>query len=166
MKSAQYWIDQLQLAKHPEGGYFREVYKSAENIPQQGLPDRYHGSRAFATHIYFLITYEGFSAFHRLRTDEIWHFYAGNPCQIHMIADDGSYSTHKLGPDPEAGENFQAIVAAGCWFAVNVEAPEAYTLAGCTMAPGFDFADFELAEREVLISDFPQHTALIEGLTR
>ena len=166
MKSAQYWIDHLKLAKHPEGGYFSEVYKSAEYISQEGLPERYTGSRTFATHIYFLITYEGFSAFHRLQTDEIWHFYAGFPCRLHLIAQDGSCSTHKLGQNPEAGEHFQAVVPAGCWFAAHVDAPETYALAGCTMAPGFDFADFELAERESLVHAFPQHTDLIKRLTR
>ena len=166
MKSAQYWIDQLKLTKHPEGGYFREVYQSTENIPLRGLPSRYSDVRAFATHIYFLITYEGFSAFHRLQTDEIWHFYTGSPCKIHMIAQDGSYSSQKLGQNPEAGEHFQAVVAAGYWFAVNVKTPGEFALMGCTMAPGFDFDDFVLAERKELVSAFPRHTALIESLTR
>ncbi len=168
MQTADYWIHQLKLTEHPEGGYFGEVYKSSESIAASALPQRFKGSRSLSTSIYFLVKNDRFSAFHRLQADEVWHFYTGSPLTIYMIMPDGRLRRHYLGPDFEHGQNFQAVVTAGCWFGAATEAKQAgsYTLVGCTVAPGFDFADFELGNPQVLLSQYPQHREIIRALSR
>jgi len=165
MKPANYWIESLHLMPHPEGGYFSETYRSVESITQNGLPDRFPGPRSISTAIYFLLEKNQFSALHRIRSDEIWHFYAGDSLQVHIIELNGDYTLKRLGKDPGNGESFQVTVSAGCWFGATVAVPGAYALVGCTVAPGFDFADFELANRQNLIQTFPFHKDLIESLT-
>jgi hypothetical protein len=165
-KSAQYWIDRLNLVPHPEGGYFRETYRSELSIAGEALPPQFSGARLVSTAIYFLLEGANFSAFHRLRSDELWHFYAGAPITVHVIQPDGVHSQILLGNDPEAGETPQAAVKAGCWFASRVRDPQSFALAGCTVAPGFDYADFELGKWAELIRLYPQHRSLIEQLTR
>ncbi len=165
-KSAQYWIDKLNLIAHPEGGYYRETYHSELSIAREALPPQFTGARPVSTAIYFLLEGENFSAFHRLRSDELWHFYAGSPIAVHVIDPDGAYSEIQLGSDPEAGEVLQAAVKAGRWFASRVRDPRSFALAGCTVAPGFDFADFKLGKRSELVGLYPQHRNLIESLTR
>ncbi len=164
--SSHYWIDSLELERHPEGGYFRETYRAAESIPATALPNRFQGCRQFATAIYYLLQSEDFSALHRLASDEVWHFYGGSPLDIHIIDPSGRYSKPRLGNDPKNDQSFQVVVEAGCWFGATVALPGSYTLAGCSVAPGFDFADFELAHRQALITQYPKHKNLIEGLTR
>jgi len=159
------WIEELGLQPHPEGGWYKEVYRSSEQIGAAGLPERFGGARSFSTSIYFLLAGDNFSAFHRIKSDELWHFYAGDGLTIHTIAANGEYEAIKLGNRPEAGESFQAVVPAGRWFASEAKGGS-YGLVGCTVAPGFDFADFELAERDRLTAEFPQHRDLIERLTR
>ena len=166
IKSAQYWIDRLNLIAHPEGGYYRETYRSQLSIAREALPPQFTGSRLVSTAIYFLLDGENFSAFHRLRSDELWHFYSGSPITVYVIAPDGGYSEIQLGSDPDAGEALQAVVKAGCWFASRVRDSKSFALAGCTVAPGFDLADFELGKREELVRLYPQHRNLIESLTR
>ena len=161
MKDARYWIKRLQLAKHPEGGYFTETYRSNEAIPAAALPPRFNGNRAFSTAIYFLLTDGEFSALHRIKSDEMWHFYAGGELTIYVIEPTGSYSQIKLG-----GDHLQAVIRAGCWFGATVNEPQSYALVGCTVAPGFDFADFEVARRDELIAQYPRHRWVIEKLTR
>ena len=165
-KSAQYWIDKLQLITHPEGGYYRETYRSEIAIPKEALPAGFTGPRLVSTAIYFLLEGDNFSAFHRLRSDELWHFYAGSPITVHVIEPDGGSSEIQLGGDPDAGGVLQAVVRAGRWFASRVRNPKTFALAGCTVAPGFDFADFEMAKRAELVRLYPQHRRLIESLTR
>src|ERR1700739_3609156 len=111
--TAEYWIERLKLEAHPEGGYFRQTYKSELLIGREGLPE-FSGARAASTAIYFLLEGTNFSAFHRLRSDEMWHFYAGSPLAVLVIEPTGSYSSILLGSDPEAGQTFQAVVRAGC----------------------------------------------------
>ncbi len=166
IKSAHYWIDQLKLVPHPEGGYYRETYRAGLSIAREALPAQFTGPRLVSTAIYFLLDGENFSAFHRLRSDELWHFYSGSPITVHVIEPDGSYSEIHLGGDPDAGEVLQAVVQAACWFASQVRDPKSFALAGCTVAPGFDFADFELGKRAELVRLYPQHRSLIESLTR
>jgi len=113
-----------------------------------------------------LLEGENFSAFHRLQSDELWHFYLGAPLRVHVIEADGRYSQVRLGSDPEAGEALQAVVRAGCWFASQIKDGESFALVGCTVAPGFDFEDFELAKRDRLIEVYPQHRDVISKLTR
>jgi predicted cupin superfamily sugar epimerase len=165
-KTAQYWINKINLIAHPEGGYYCETYRSQLSIAKEALPPEFTGSRLVSTAIYFLLEGENFSAFHRLRSDEIWHFYAGGTIAVHVIDPDGSYSKIQLGSDPQAGEVFQAVVKAGSWFASQVRDPKSFALAGCTVAPGFDFADFELGKRSELVKLYPQHRDLIEQFTR
>jgi predicted cupin superfamily sugar epimerase len=167
---ARYWIDHLRLGEHPEGGYYRLTYTADLAIAP---PAGFNGERPVSTAIYFLLSNEDaanpsghFSAFHRLRSDEMWHFYAGSPLVVHVIAPDGSYTQLLLGSDPERGEEFQAVVPAGRWFASVPLHPDSFALVGCTVAPGFDFADFEMAKRGELSAAYPQHAELIASLTR
>lgn len=164
--NAKYWIDALHLVRHPEGGYFRETYRSPEMISRRHLPARFSGDRAFATAIYFLLQGTDFSALHRIAQDEVWHFYEGSSMTVFVIAPDGELSTIRLGRAVDAGELLQAMVPAGCYFGARLSDPHSYALVGCTVAPGFDFADFELANRKDLAARYPQHKALIEQLTR
>jgi hypothetical protein len=166
MQSAQYWIGQLKLERHPEGGFFRETYRAPLLIEQHALPTKFRGRRSISTAIYFLLAGEDFSALHRLAADEMWHFYAGSALLVHSIDLYGNHKVTKLGQHPEAGEEFQCVVPAGDWFGSCLEQPDEYALMGCTVAPGFDFADFEMAERAMLIAQYPQHRPLIEKLTR
>ncbi len=163
--NAQYWIEKLRLEPHPEGGYFRQTYKSSLVIEKASLPC-FAGSRAAASAIYFLLEGENFSAFHRLRSDEMWHFYAGSTLVVHVIDPAGAYWSILLGSDPEAGQVFQAVVPAGCWFASHVADWKSWALVGCTVAPGFEFEDFQMAKREELVREFPQRRELIRRLTR
>jgi predicted cupin superfamily sugar epimerase len=165
-KTAQYWIDKLNLIAHPEGGYYSETYRSQLSIAKEALPPEFTGPRLVSTAIYFLLERENFSAFHRLRSDELWHFHKGGSITVHVIDPGGAYSEIQLGDNPECGEVFQAVVKAGCWFASRVQNPKTFALAGCTVAPGFDFADFELGKRSDLVKLYPQHRKLIEQLTR
>ena len=166
MTGAQAWIDGLQLRRHPEGGWFRETYRSDEVLSQVALPHRFGGERAFSTAIYFLLEREDFSALHRIKQDEIFHFYDGSALTLHVIDPTGHYATVKLGRDLAAGELPQAVMAAGSFFGATVNDPRSYSLVGCTVAPGFDFADFSMPSREELCNQFPQHRQIVERLTR
>ena len=165
MESAQHWIERLDLQPHPEGGWYRQTYRASLTLPHAALPG-FAGDRAASTAIYFLLAGDQFSALHRLRSDEVWHFYAGSGLIVHVIDPGGTYSVLLLGNDAASGEQFQAVVPAGCWFGSSLRHPNSYALVGCTVAPGFDFADFEMAKRAELIAHYPQHRAVIERLTR
>ena len=162
------WIERLGLAPHPEGGWFRETYRAADTIPVGALPARFGGARNVSTAVYFLITRDAFSALHRIRSDELWHFYAGDPVTMTLLDGDGrgGLTTVRLGRDLASDARPQVVVPAGAWFGAEVPAPGRFALVGCTVAPGFDFADFELAERGDLVGRYPQHRATIERLTR
>lgn len=158
-------VSKLDLLPHPEGGFYKESYRSSELIKQSYLPNRFSGDRNFSTAIYFLLTSGNFSAFHRIQQDEVWHFYEGVPLNVHVITPEGKYTKHKVGHIHQ-GLQPQLVVPKGCWFASNIDQEESYTLVGCTVAPGFDFADFELASRQDLIYLFPEHKTIINKLTR
>ena len=160
------WIQTLDLAPHPEGGYFRETYRSAETIEASHLPARFGGPRAHSTAIYFLLPCDQVSTLHRIKSDEVWHFYTGSVLTLTLIHPNGRLEAVRLGPDPERGEAFQAIVPAGCWYGAAVDDRSTYALVGGTVSPGFDFADFELADRAALLARFPQHREAIRRLTR
>lgn len=162
---AKYWIDGLKLEKHPEGGYYRETYRSKLNIGSCCLPDDIEGQRAVSTAIYYLLEGHDISVFHRIKSDEIWHHYAGSPLTLHFFNAQQEYRTILLGKDIESGEMPQAVIPAGLWFGATVNAPEAYALVGCTVSPGFDFADFEIGPREYLIRHYPVHRGIIEKLS-
>ena len=165
-EDAKYWIEKLGLQAHPEGGYFRQTYRSDVVIARDALPEGFGGARAASTAIYFLLEGKNFSAFHRLRSDEVWHFYMGSPLVVEVIDPAGTRSSILLGGDQDAGQVFQAVVRAGCWFASHVADWKSWALVGCTVVPGFDFEDFEMGKRAELLARFPQHRKLIEQLTR
>lgn len=167
MKPADYWIKEYVLLPHPEGGYYAETYRAAESIDPRALPDRFGGARSFSTGIYFLLESHNFSAFHRIKSDEMWHFYAGEALEVFVI-DPGTRQLNiiRLGNNPENGETFQAVVPAGTWFGSRPAKGSSYALVGCTVAPGFDFEDFEMAEQEALKAEFPEFSELIGELTR
>jgi uncharacterized protein len=165
-KDAAYWIQKLALQSHPEGGYYRQSYRADLVLAKESLPPQFSGPRPASTAIYFLLEGENFSAFHRLRSDELWHFYIGGPVVVHVIETNGQYFAVQLGSDPEAGEVLQAVVKAGCWFASEVKDGKSFAVVGCTVSPGFDFDDFEMARREELGRSYPQHREVIERLTR
>jgi predicted cupin superfamily sugar epimerase len=145
-------IAAFALKPHPEGGFYRETFRAASEV------DTPHGRRSASTAIYYLLPAGGLSALHRVRADEGWHFYGGEPLTLHLLDDEGA-RTHRLGPEAP-----QLIVPAGTWQAA-VGPERGYTLCGCTVAPGFDFADFELPTREALLALFPAHAALVTRLT-
>lgn len=147
--SPEYWIETLGLAPHPEGGYFRETYRSA-----------------FSTAIYFLLPGDQVSALHRIKSDELWHFHAGSRLTLFVIHPEGRLERVALGPRADNGEALQAVVPAGCWFGAVVNDLASYALAGCTVALPFEFDDFELGDPARLLAEYPQHRAVIERLTR
>lgn len=155
----------LKLKKHPEGGYYKEVFRSPHEIEQQALINGFNGSRSYSTSIYFLLTSESFSSFHRIKQDETWHFYEGSSITLHTISPQGEYSKIKIGSKPEKGHVFQYTVSGGYWFAAQIMKEDSYALVGCTVSPGFDFDDFELGKRDELINSFPKHSSIITDLT-
>lgn len=161
---AEYWIERLSLQAHPEGGYFRETYRAAENIQVCGLPPRFASPRSFSTAIYFLLRSQDKSLFHRIKSDELWHFHFGASLNIYLLQDE-RVSIHKLGSNLDGGDSLQVIIPANCWFGAKVPEPNSYTLATCTVAPGFDFKDFQIAERHQLLKEFPKHEEIITELT-
>ena len=155
-------IKKLSLVSHPEGGYFAEVYRSKGLVP--GNDEHFPTGRAFGTSIYFLLSGDDTSKFHRIKSDETWHFYEGSPIEIHMIFEDGTYQKKIVGK--LNGEiAYQFTVPAGCWFGASVSELNSYTLVGCTVAPGFDFKDFEMGDRDALLSKYPKHSEIIKKLT-
>jgi|SRR5579863_3271329 len=163
---AAYWIEKLQLTRHVEGGAFREIYRSELVIPRHSLPLFFQGDRSASTHIYFLLADGEFSAFHRIAADELWHFYSGDPLLVHEITHSGRLVTHRLASDPGNEGSFFAVIRGGSWFASNLASGGEYALVGCTVAPGFDFADFQLADGVALAARYPEHATLIRQLTR
>jgi uncharacterized protein len=160
---------ELGLSPHPEGGYYKEVYRCADEIAP--LPARFGAGRnglPYSTSIYYLAASPDFSAFHRIRSDELWYFHAGTGMRVHCLDSRGGYRAIELGP---RGPYFGAV-AAGAWFAAEPYAREsagaerAWALVGCAVSPGFDFRDFELADRAALGREHPDHASLIERLTR
>lgn len=159
---ARYWIEKLNLMQHPEGGYFIETYKSEKIV---NLPE-YDVSRHACTAIYYLLIGDQFSSFHRIKSDEIWHFYAGNSLTLHIVETDGKLNEVRLGIDIDNGETFQAVVKSGSWFAASVNDHDSYSLVGCTVSPGFDYCDWEIGDMETLVRMYPQHKSIIEKYSR
>ncbi|HVK50097.1 MAG TPA: cupin domain-containing protein [Pseudobacter sp.] len=166
MNTADQLIREYGLLPHPEGGYYKETYRSTEAVEAAALPERFGGQRSFSTAIYFLLEQGNFSAFHKIKSDECWHFYAGQTLLVHIISSTGEWQTVKLGSNASAGEVFQFVVPANCWFASEPDSTTSFAFTGCTVSPGFDFADFELAKASALISLYPQHAEGIRRLCR
>lgn len=163
MNTKEQLITKLNLLPHPEGGFYRETYRSNDGVE---LKEPFNGVRSFSTCIYFLLSSDSFSAFHRIHQDEIWHFYDGSSVNLHIIFPDGKYVFQKIGTDILNEQMPQFVVPAGCWFAANIEIERDFSLVGCTVSPGFDFKDFELGERKDLLANFPQYEDLIFRFTR
>jgi predicted cupin superfamily sugar epimerase len=154
-------VRMLGLAAHPEGGFYRETFRAGARVDTRD--DR--GDRAASTAIYFLLPAGTFSALHRVRSDEAWHHYDGDAVDVHTIDEAGAHAVVRLGRDWNAGERPQLVVPAAVWQAAVPIGP-AWSLCGCTVAPGFEFADFAMPSRADLVARFPQHHTLIERLTR
>lgn len=154
-------IEQLDLLPHPEGGYYRETYRSNQLLNLEN----YHGQRHVSTGIYYLLVEDKFSAFHHIKQDEMWHFYKGGPLELHIISKQGHYQKVLIGNQLEHGEVPQYVVRGGDYFAARVCPEQPYSLAGCTVAPGFDFKDFEMPDRAALMVQFPEHKDIIAQLT-
>ena len=154
-------IRRFGLQPHPEGGYFRETYRAASKVKREGSEE----TRTASTAIYYLLCDGAHSAWHRIKSDEVWHFYAGEPLLVHVLEEAGQLVTHRLGnPLKHPGAVFQAVVPAGLWFAAECEDPATFALVGCTVAPGFEFSEFELADVEALSSAYPAQAEFIARL--
>jgi predicted cupin superfamily sugar epimerase len=163
IEKAKQYIKKLNLKKHPEGGYYKEVYRSGELILGEHLPNRFKTSRNFSTSIYFLLVGKQFSAFHLLQSDELWHFYDGNDMIIHIINQKGKLSKRKIGRGEDC--KFQITIEKNNWFAAEIKNKKSFALVGCTVSPGFEYNDFVIGKREELVNQFPKHKKLIEKLT-
>lgn len=159
-------VKELQLLPHPEGGYYKETYRSEGIISNSCLSSDFKGDRNMATGIYFLIEKGNFSALHKIKSDETWHFYYGDALEVIEINEQGELTFTKIGSNLSNGETFQYTVKANTWFGSRVSDNGNFSLVGCTVYPGFDFNDFELANKQDLINQFPQHQQLISELTR
>ena len=157
-KEAARLVKKLELEKHPEGGYFRQTYRSDTTVNVKG----YGCPRNISTAIYYMLVGGQFSAFHRIRSDEIWHHYAGGSITLYAIDDEGKLSKIKIGRDGTP----QAVIRAGTWFAASLDSKRSYCLLGCTVSPGFDYRDWELGKTSDLARMYPQHRKLIERYTK
>jgi predicted cupin superfamily sugar epimerase len=160
MQTANYWIEKLNLKQHPEGGFYSETYRSNETISKDALPDRFTSDHSFGTAIYFLLRSEDVSAFHRLKSDELWFFHLGGSVEVVFLTDNGTQS-YILGADFEKGEYLQLIIPANTWFGARVLTADSFVLVSCTVCPGFEFQDFELAKKEDLLVEFPDCSEVI-----
>lgn len=165
MKSAKYWVEKLGLQKHPEGGWFKEVYRSEEVAGSNALPNNFNGERNFSTSIYYLLEGEDFSAFHRIKSDELWHFYTGSSGIEILWIKDGIVRQDKVGSNIENNEYFQIVIPKNHWFAARLTDKTGYALVGCTVSPGFHFSDFEMADKS-LLEEFPELKKDIEKMIR
>ena len=164
--NAEEIIKLLRMEPHPEeGGYFVETYKSEEGIPRKALPERYHTRRSFGTAIFYLLTPDTLSELHRLESDEIFHFYLGDPVTMLQLHPDGDSEVVTLGQDIAAGQRLQVVVPRGTWQGALLNEGGEYALLGCTVAPGFEYADYETASRFDLLKEYPEHEELILRLT-
>lgn len=158
-------IQQLNMQPHPEGGYYSSSYRSEIVIRDGAIRSNFNDDRMLWTSIYFLLKEGEKSHFHRLKSDELWYFHAGSPLTIHMIHPDGTYSEERLGLDVENGEKPQMLVQKGTIFGSSM-IMGGFSLVGCMVSPGFDFADFELFDQQKLLDSYPQHEQIIRFLTR
>lgn len=164
LKTAEYWIKKLQLTVHPEGGYFRESYRSAEIISKNSLSGNFMGDRNFSTAIYYLLQGDNISTWHKIKSDEMWHYYDGSSAiNIHVLSKNKGHEILKLGRNLDHKENLQAVVPANTWFAARLEKPNSFALAGCTVSPGFNFADFQMADEVELIKNFADYKEIIRS---
>ncbi|WP_368647877.1 cupin domain-containing protein [Castellaniella ginsengisoli] len=154
-------VTALGLQPHPEGGYYREVFRSGLQVPFLGAP------RSAGTSIYYLLAQGACSAWHRIDADETWYFHAGGPLALHVLSPEGGLVTHRLGdPMRHDGAVFQAVVSAGCWFAAELIRPDDFVLVGCAVAPGFEFSGFQLAAEADLADAVGRHGDWVRRLLK
>jgi predicted cupin superfamily sugar epimerase len=165
MITADILIESLKLIPHPEGGFYKENYRSKEKV--SNLPERFQGqSRNLGTSIFYLLKGDQYSAFHKIQSDEIWHFYEGSPLELYVLDENGMLKTYVLGNNLNNGGTYQVIIKHNQWFAAKPVNPKSFTFVGCTVSPGFDFSDFQLAKRNELLEKYPQHHSVIMKFTR
>ncbi len=160
MQDAAYWIKQLDLQPHPEGGYYKEVFRSQLEVTVKA----YGKKKQACTSIYYLLEGDDYSGFHRILSDEIWYFHKGSPLHVHVIDAHGEHIIHELS-DNETG-SLSIVIEAGLWFAAGIPSASGFTLASCAVAPGFDFTEFEMAKKQDMLAQFPQHEQLFNKLCR
>jgi len=158
--SAAGLIKQMGLQPHPEGGYYKEVYRSDDTVVRPSSPQ----PKQACTSIYYLLEGSDYSGFHRLLSDELWYFHKGSPLHIHVIDEAGAYTVHELS-DTQSG-SFSIAIKAGQWFASEIPSKSGFVLVSCAVAPGFDFAEFEMAKKEELTTLYPQHAQIISKMCR
>lgn len=163
-RTAEYYIEKLEMTKHPEGGWYKETYRSVGEIDQGNLGQEFLGSRNYSTSIYLLLQADETSAFHRIKSDELWHYHDGNGLTIHELTSEGEYIKHHLGLNLDLKETPQLIIPAGSWFASEVLANGDFCLVGCTVSPGFDFEDLELAKANDLLLKYPDQKNLVNRM--
>ncbi|MBN1279419.1 MAG: cupin domain-containing protein [Chlorobiaceae bacterium] len=167
MQKAEFWIRHLQLEPHPEGGYYRETYRSKETYAF-GSGTTFGSPRNHATAIYYLLRTGERSRLHSILSDELWFYHAGLPLTVHIFPLSGNPSAFTLGADPEQGHLQQGCVPAGCRFGAsqthNIPEKDGYSLVSCVVAPGFDFRDFTFAEKGPLLARWPAYAELIDYL--
>jgi predicted cupin superfamily sugar epimerase len=167
MLTAAQIIERLKLVPLTiEGGYFRETYRAPLCVSADALPNDYGGDRNVSTAIYYLLTPDTFSLIHNIKSDEVFHFYAGDPVEMIQFLPDGSARVVIISNDMAAGHEPQLVVPAGIWQGCRLVRGGEWALMGCTVAPGFDYADFALADRDELIASHPEHTEMIRALTK
>lgn len=164
--SMEYWIGKLQLQPHPEGGYFKRIYTAEEEIPKVDSFEKFCGTRKLASSIHYLLPSDDFSAFHQLKQNEIWCFHYGSSLNLHLINEEGSYSTITIGLDIEKGEQPLYVVKAGNWFCGEVNKKNTFSLVSCILTPSFDFSDFTFGQKNILIKKFPKHENIIKKFTK
>ncbi|TWI96258.1 hypothetical protein JN11_03992 [Mucilaginibacter frigoritolerans] len=156
----KYWIKHLDLQPHPEGGYYKEVFRSLQPVNRQGETE----IRQACTSIYYLLEGADFSGFHRISSDELWYFHKGVPLLIHSIDEDGNYFKFELSDCPSG--SLSVAVKAGLWFTAEIPSKSEFTLVSCNVAPGFEFSEFEMADKRTLTVAFPQHADVLNKLCR
>lgn len=159
-QTASYWINQLSMQPHPEGGYYKEVFRSRQEVSRIGSTD----VKQACTSIYYLLEGNDYSGFHRIKSDEIWYFHKGMPLNIHVINTNGNHEVWELS-DLATG-NLSLVVPAGLWFAAEIPSKQEYTLVSCAVAPGFEFSEFEMADRKVLQNLYPAYEELFAEFCR
>jgi predicted cupin superfamily sugar epimerase len=159
-QSAADWISRLNLQPHPEGGYYKEVFRSEQYVNRAGNDAQRHA----CTSIYYLLESKDYSGFHRIKSDEIWYFHKGEPLNIHVITADGEHRLLELS-DSSTG-HLSLVVSAGLWFAAEIPSKEGYTLVSCAVAPGFEFTEFEMADKKELLKIHPGHAEVLQRLCR
>ena len=159
-------IRHYAMQPHPEGGYFVEIYRSAGLIPAEALPPTFSGTLPYASSIFYLLEEGDMSCLHRIRQDELWHFHLGDPMRLVMISPDGVFSQVLLGQDILNGQHLQYTVPAGYWFGATPAPDSTFCLLGCTVAPAFSFADFDMGYTEPLLALFPHLGKIVTQFTR